>query len=520
MLESMRKLIFVIPVLVLLAGAAWYGLMVYPEQRFRASLDLWARQLPPGVTASYRSAHYDWFSRQAVIEQLSVQAAAPAKAELTVDRIEVTDPNLALQDGYRAAAAHPDQVAPDSVVPVAGRIALAGLALHAPDVSVKLGSWTTNAIKLYPAAAAQAGGLSPDKVQAAVKAIEDQPSADQLLPILRIEAGWLLSASYGRSVGENLEATVKVRATGSTPASTVIETIRHATVTGYDRGALGESTVDGLVIHVTPGFTESLDRFSLGATDLRKPLGALMKADALKPELLDGLALGPLAYQGLSVKLPKNPPVKVAEIALTNLAFSGAVPVSGSFSLKGLHITRAALADTPAADGFDKLELKAVTVSVGIAFGWDLAQKRITVKDTFLKADELGSLNLSADVTDMAPGPGWDSRGGLAHAVLRYEDGSLVRRALKATAAQSGGDVGAARKQLIEMVQQQAAQLGNGPVVTNAVNAVVAFLKAPKTLTIELAPTQPVPFATLAGAQSMDPQQLATLLALGVTANQ
>ncbi|HYC13417.1 MAG TPA: hypothetical protein VEC75_04155, partial [Stellaceae bacterium] len=140
--------------------------------------------------------------------------------------------------------------------------------------------------------------------------------------------------------------------------------------------------------------------------------------------------------------------------------------------------------------------------------------------DLRYKVDELGALNVSVDLAEMTPSVAGAMGGQLAHAVARYDDGSGVERAFKIAAEEQQADPAAFRDQIIQMVGAQAQGMGDSPEITAAGKALVAFLQAPKNLTVELAPAQPVPFAAIDGLKTMQPPEAAQLLGLRVTANQ
>src|SRR5262249_47589885 len=108
------------------------------------------------------------------------------------------------------------------------------------------------------------------------------------------------------------------------------------------------------------------------------------------------------------------------------------------------------------------------------------------------KVDELGALALSLDAANLTPATAAAMQGKLAHAKLSYADASLAERVLRAGATQMGTDPAALRAQLIDTVQQQAAALGPSPAIAEASKAIVTFLGAPKSLTVELSPASPV----------------------------
>jgi len=153
-----------------------------------------------------------------------------------------------------------------------------------------------------------------------------------------------------------------------------------------------------------------------------------------------------------------------------------------------------------------------VTVGLGFAFDRDVATGRASVHDTYLKLDELGSLDLSADLVGMPIGAN-PLGAKLAKARLHYRDASLADRLLRLMAR--GGDPEQARGELILIARQQGETFG--PDLTAAL---VAFLQKPAALTAELVPPEPLPLAALAVVRTWPRDQLAKVLGLTLQANQ
>ena len=59
--------------------------------------------------------------------------------------------------------------------------------------------------------------------------------------------------------------------------------------------------------------------------------------------------------------------------------------------------------DAASKDAFDKLGLENLTISFALIYDWNVADKKLTVHDTMLKVNELGTLTLSVDFTNIAP---------------------------------------------------------------------------------------------------------------------
>jgi hypothetical protein len=192
------------------------------------------------------------------------------------------------------------------------------------------------------------------------------------------------------------------------------------------------------------------------------------------------------------------------------------MPVSGQFGWTDLSIAKAHAADPRAQEVFDKLDLQAITVSFAVAYDWDLAQKRLSVRDTMLKVNELGTMTLSADLANVVADLNGLTGARLGHAKLRLDDASLMDRLLRAGAAESGADPAAFRQQMAAMARQSTAN--GGPELQAAGNAAGEFVTSPHSLTIELSPKEPVPVVALLGAVG-NPGGVATRVGLDVTAN-
>ena len=254
---------------------------------------------------------------------------------------------------------------------------------------------------------------------------------------------------------------------------------------------------------------------SLTGIDARGPLGQIIAGEALAATMLDGLAIGRIEYGGLTLKLANTPmPIALGSIALSDLAFSHGMPVSGRFAWDGVRLSRTLVPNHVFAGMLDQMGIDTLTLSLGASYRWDLDQKRIAIRDTSLKIDELGTLDLASDLSDVEFAQGQPL---LAHALLHYHDATLTERAFRLAAAQHGTDPAAYRQQLIASIRQEGAGFGDNPAMAAIYEAAVAFLTTPGSLTIELSPPSPVPLVVLRGASTLPPQ-LQSLIGLSVTA--
>ena len=158
-------------------------------------------------------------------------------------------------------------------------------------------------------------------------------------------------------------------------------------------------------------------------------------------------------------------------------------------------------------------------MSANIKYQWDLAQKHLDVPDLSLTAGELGRLNLSLAFGEITPGLPAAMRAELSHATLHYSDNSLVDRMMKANAARAGTAPAAYRQQLVDSIAARAAAFADDATLQALAKEVIAFLNAPQSLSVEVAPPKPVPMLTLLRAATMPAPTVAAMLGLSAAAN-
>jgi hypothetical protein len=519
----MRKPVLWIVVLVVAAGAGgyygWTRLHDYSGEQFRAGLDQWIGTLPPTYSMTYKTAEYNIATDTATLGGVALKGTGAQAFDVAIDEIEVSKPSADFAAAWSQAAANPAALAPEKALPVAGSIAVKGTTIHFGTASGTVAAAKLEGLRLYPWALLHSGVPSFADVQAAMIKRSDPPQLADILPLLRFEASILLGIGYDGYTVEDTRMTGTMPATPQMPATDVTYTIHKVSGSRYERGNRGDGQAEGVTIAAPSMGTLTFDRVSMSDMKFEQPLAQLLAGDALAPEMLDGLAVGRIEYAGMHVKTPDGKEVPVGTFAISKIGFAHGVPISGELSYAGLKLSKDAMTDARAKEAFDKLGLDTLTVSLGLSYQWDLEQKRMALHGLTLKIDELGALNLSADLSDMTPGEGWQTRGSLFHARLRYDDASLADRAFKAAASLANTDPAALRQQAIAIVDMRAAALGDSPAVAAVVAAVKTFLADPHSLTIELAPPAPVAFSALKAASTLNPGDIAALIGLTVTAN-
>jgi hypothetical protein len=503
-------------VLGLAAGGGYYGLEVYPQQQFRAGLDQALATLPPGTTASYKTAHYSIPAHRAEVSGMTVHGEIPGNPpqpyDITVATIETEQPNLDFAASWSRALAAPASFGPETPLPVATSVTMTGITLHSAIVNLTEDSIHLTNLRLFPWALLHAGMPSWQDLQAALTPHPGQPDAGGMQKILRAEAAVVMGFGY------DLYDAGPTKVTETLPGTDIQYDIRKVSGDGFDRGTIKGGIGEGITFSGSKFGTVSIDRVAIGPIDIREPMTRLVNGEAMSAALLNGIQIGRIDYSGIKAQLPNGATTRMGGLSLGPVAFASGMPVSGKLGWTDISVARDQLSDPRANEVFDKLDLQTMTISFAFAYDWDIAQQHVSLHDTMLKVNELGTLTVAADLTNAIPNPLGLTQIRLAHATLRFDDASLVNRALRAGAAQTGTDPVAYRQQIVDMIRQQSNTQGVvSPAWTAACNTAGDFIASPHSLTIELSPAQPVPLLALKGAP---PAMLATTLGLAVSAAQ
>lgn len=474
----MRKLALVAIAAAVVAGATYYGVFVYPNQRFRSVLDQQIAKLPHGFTASYKSATYSPIFDRAVVADLTLHGIGggpqPDDFDLAVGEVDLLKPDLDFFAKWSAAAADPAALGPATVLPLADRITVKGYTFRSGTMSGGNEVWQLTKPRLYPWPLVQEGVPSLAQALAAAQKLAEPPQTDLILSVLKFEAAGMLAIGYDDYTVSNMKLVGTVPATRELPATDVSMTLRRASG-DYERGVIKDGLAEGLAVDLGKqgGFT--IDRLVVADIVLRKPLIEFLSAPLPSPAMLDGVKIGRIEYGGMTMKLSgAAAPVTLGTVSLDNFGFSHGMPASGALSWRGLHVERAQMPTPSSLASFDALGLEAVTASIAVAYDWDVERKRLSLHDTMLKVDELGTLTLSAEITDVAQGGTDLGAAHIAHARLRFEDASLIDRWLRTTATRAHTEPEALRRQLIATLPQQAVVLGSYNPSVPALTKVVA----------------------------------------------
>lgn len=493
-------------------GAAYWGTGFYFDSLVRNGLDQFIQHLPPGYKVAYKTATYSPLTGKAEVGGIEIHVALTSGLfDGSIAQLELVRPNLKLADGWNDAVANPTAWRLDQPLPVGDQILLRGMHLQSAFQTIDVDTERLDGARIYPAALLHPGLPGLGTVLGGFQAGQ-KPSDEMVFDMLRLEAAFALGIGCDSWENIGFRAMGKTLPNAALPDQSFAYEIAQLTAKGLDRGIWQSLTGEDISFSSTSGGTAKFGRLTFSGMDVRQVATRLLDATDLTPVLFDGLAIKRVEYADLTVQSNVGPSMSLETFTLADFVVAQGEPVSGALQLKGLRLDQNQMTDPSQVAFFTQLGIDHVTVGLGLAFDRDVATGRATVHDSYLKFDELGSVDLSADLVGLPIGAN-PLGAKLAKATLHYRDASLADRLLRLMA--HGGDPEQARGELILIARQQGEAFG--PDLTAAM---VAFLQKPGSLTAELAPTEPLPLAALAVLQSWPRDQIAKLLGLTLQANQ
>ncbi|MGE4245650.1 MAG: hypothetical protein AB7E66_06590, partial [Parvibaculaceae bacterium] len=179
--------------------------------------------------------------------------------------------------------------------------------------------------------------------------------------------------------------------------------------------------------------------------------------------------------------------------------------------------------------GYQSLEVgmvaQGLTTQDGTKTGFDF-QIKLSGKDVGALTIDMAADGLPASLLMAASSPdpkletlAKDAEGiSFRRVKIRFEDASVTTRLLAMAAKMQGKDIDSLINEMTAAVQVSLAQLGSPGIANESLAALGTFLKNPRSITLMLAPPEPVQGSQIMQAMQ-DPAALIRLLALKVTAN-
>lgn len=224
---------------------------------------------------------------------------------------------------------------------------------------------------------------------------------------------------------------------------------------------------------------------------------------------------------------PKDQPgiVTIARLYVETSNLVDGVPQDSKGSVEGITIPPEVFPETgfkPDTFGYDKLVL-----DVNWDGSRDLAAKTATINEFTLSIQDGGDLSISGVIGEL-PDPrtlndpsaaGNVSKTKVHELTIRYDDNSLAGRVLDFLAQQQGLARADYAKQISDALPFLLIAINNPAFQEQVATAISSFLQDPKSLTIEIAPDEPVSGDDLMALAKTDPGKIPDTLNASVTAN-
>jgi hypothetical protein len=228
------------------------------------------------------------------------------------------------------------------------------------------------------------------------------------------------------------------------------------------------------------------------------------------------LGIGRLRLDALSAGLKAGAEISLKEALFTTQG-PAARPLGADIELSGVTIPATAVPLLMRA-GYNELTLDYEGHS-----HYDSEQATIDASQR-LSAHGAGTLSIAMHLSNYPGGFDWrESMQAMLKFMalrldrleLRYDDASLIERLIKMRAAETGRDFEAVRDELLRSFAAQRQALAERPALSANFDAVADFLRKPGSLTLTLAPPEPVSLGTLMTLSRTNPA--AALDALGLS---
>lgn len=224
--------------------------------------------------------------------------------------------------------------------------------------------------------------------------------------------------------------------------------------------------------------------------------------------------------------------IPISYVLVTAGDYADNMPHKGSLEVKGLVVP--IKADDPQMAEVAALGYKELAFDASFKGSWDPKSGRAALEGLTVSAKDAATLQiafaiggLTPDVVKQLAAAKGDSNQTLGliqgltleSASIKVENSSLFERATDAAAKKQGTTKEALIQQGTAMVPVLLSQIQNAAFEKKISDAVTAFVASPKSLTVTVAPPQPVPVPQIIGVAGAAPQTLPDVLNADVKAN-
>lgn len=491
----MKKALIALVVVAVLVAAGLFGANYYFQMKAGEAVERVLANLPNVAESSHGGVKYNLLDQSVAIKDVNLKMAKkPQQPEsFKISNIVISKPNMKRFEDILGA--ENDELLAES-------INMSGLSASGDDIDLKVDS--------YELTEPVVGKID---VPAGTKA-EDLFSIQNLPKVYK--AFKLKNAAIKGMTGQ-----VKG------PEKVNLE-MKSLTASNYEGGKLGSFDAEGFKITGEKDELFLIEKMTGKNLDYSGALEAIAKIDPENPAPPMDMNLNYELVQinGVQFKADKVD-LKMNEISLKNFRQKGILPLSLNFDLKGLEIDTTKIDDPKAQMVFSQLGYQKLLVNFNLDFAWNEAAKTFNVNNVSLGVDQGGdlSVNVAVDGVDLSNVKVPEDLAGLAGTAalkrveINYVDASLAPKLLDFAAQMQGMQPQDVKDLLIAQIGTQKMMFGGVPGADMTIDAVIAFIKDPKSLTIIAEPSAPLPVMMLAAQAQTAPDQLITSLNLSAKVN-
>jgi hypothetical protein len=514
--------------LVAVVGAGWWGIGHYGQQRAERQFDSVVRPILPGGATSHGALRYTPAGDQLEIDEIVAKDETLGLISIRVEHATVTGasgPRLdsihlakVVLEGIEGDRMEIDDVTAGAVdLPTIARLRGTGTAA-APAAAPPVQSLSLVGIKSH------SGRFDSTVERLSFDGLKTPLSAAMITGTAGTGdlRAWLAQLDLDKAEIVGLD----LRALGDGAEHS---SFRRLALEGIAPGKLGAIELEGAAFEAKDGGGFKLGSSSLAGVAYRpRSANAQVSAALLGLPNADWLPgrvfFERFALADASVAVAGGGDVTLKEIRST---MAGTIAQATGFDLQVSELSIDLTKLPPSPLGLDPADfgLSRLALDVEVKSTYDPATKMLEIPRYAFVLPKLGSLTVSLSLGNLAYDEGTDDplvamqrilAAELRRFEIRYDDDSLARRLLEAAAKRGNSDVETVRSGLIDQVELQKATMDQNPALGEMLDAVIAFLKDPHTITIALAPPKPLPLATFSQLGSMDPNDVPTLLGLSI----
>ncbi len=216
----------------------------------------------------------------------------------------------------------------------------------------------------------------------------------------------------------------------------------------------------------------------------------------------------------VKVQIPNQEPLKIDEIVINDVDTKNLTPHYMNIEVKGIENDLTSLATSrKASKALATLDYKKIKSDLKINYAFNKEKKLLDIKDVSLNVKNAGEISYRTELYNVSSLESLAMQMNFApqsvkfgKTSLRYEDDSLTNRIFKLIAEQSNKDVNSFKAEIVKNIERniQRSKTTSKPYEEKINEAMLEFVKNPKSFEFKISPEKPVSLASLRQAGSQE----------------